>query len=171
MGLQLRDHGPVVCPGPGRKPRAEFLPYGKRSQNFRKQRGVNAPDKVASSGVWRSVGNLVRTGAYDQALVQLNGLCAKPVDSTTQGAVLCYLADISLLRGDFEQAVTTYQQSSTYLQNTGSWLRPVVGQVTSLLKSSQVPSAVSIANSAVSQANALWTTYRQGLSQAQQTGG
>ncbi|MBU1694221.1 MAG: hypothetical protein KKC51_09695, partial [Verrucomicrobia bacterium] len=102
------------------------------------------------SSALREIGESIRGRDFATGLTQANQLLSTPtLNRHEQARILGMVGDSEFRRGAFEEAAQIYQRAATLcLDHHDLWLRPLVGQVKSLLKAVRVDDALMMARHA-----------------------
>ncbi len=139
-------------------------------QRFRKHPASNQVDHDSRSTVLRSVADLIHRGTFAEALTQINGEAANNPEPGYKAKLLSLAGDCLFKQGKFGEAATLYGQVAQQVSDhPQAWLRPLIGEVRSLLKSVQVEEAQARAVAAMQTALTHQQQYQALLAQAQAT--
>lgn len=122
----------------------------KNRITFRKRPAGKPGDKSAQAVALREIGRLVQRRRHARALDRVDQeLAAAGQDRVAQSRLLSQVADSEFKRGSFVEAARIYTVAGTRaVAHHTFWLRPLVGQVRSLLCNGQVEEAMMMARHA-----------------------
>ncbi len=145
----------------------------KRKSNplrFRKHQSSHQVDHDSRSTVLREIADLIHRGTFAQALTQIDQEVANNPGPDDKSKLLSLAGDCLFKQGKFGDAATLYLQVFQQVHNRPeAWLRPLIGQVRSLLKNVQVEEAQARAVTAMQTVLAHQQQYQTLLAQAQAT--
>ena len=139
-------------------------------RTFRKRPYQPPRDKTALSVSLREIGDKIQKRNAAAGLAKANQLISsRALALHDQARVLGLVADSEFRRGAFEEAAVIYQRAATLcLDHASLWLRPLIGEVSALLRAVRVDEALMMARHACDVARKKAADFNAQVSSANQ---